>query len=40
VRLLQNAGYTGAWGIESVPEDGDEIAGCRKTIALLKKLVR
>jgi sugar phosphate isomerase/epimerase len=39
VQLLKDAGYTGVWGIESVPRDGDEIEGCRKTIALLKRLV-
>ena len=36
VQLLKDAGYTGVWGIESVPRDGDEIEGCRKTIALLE----
>jgi sugar phosphate isomerase/epimerase len=40
VRILQQARYRGAWGIESVPEDGDEVAGARKTIELLKRLVK
>lgn len=37
VRLLQDAGYSGAWGIESTPEDGDEIGAAVKTLALLKR---
>ena len=40
VSTLQKANYRGVWGIESVPEDGDEIAGARKTIELLKRLVK
>jgi len=39
VTALKGAGYQGTWGIESVPADGDEIAGCRRAIALLKRLV-
>jgi sugar phosphate isomerase/epimerase len=39
IRLLQEAGYSGIWGIESVPEDGDELAGAAKTVALLRRLV-
>jgi sugar phosphate isomerase/epimerase len=39
VRLLQQAGYTGTWGVESVPRDGDEIGGARKTIDLIYRLV-
>ena len=39
IRLLLDAGYKGAWGIESVPRDGDEYGGCRKTIALIKRFV-
>lgn len=39
VRLLRDAGYDGVWGIESVPEDGDEYDGARKTIALLERLI-
>jgi sugar phosphate isomerase/epimerase len=37
IRLLQAAGYNGAWGIESTPDDGDEIGGALKTLALLKR---
>jgi sugar phosphate isomerase/epimerase len=39
VCLLQQAGYSGTWGVESVPRDGDEIAGVRKTIDLIRRLV-
>lgn len=38
VRLLLDSGYRGTWGIESVPEDGNEIAGARNTVALLRRL--
>lgn len=37
IRLLQDAGYAGAWGIESSPEDGDELGAAQKTLALLKR---
>ena len=37
-RLLRDAGYTGVWGVESVPEDGNEYAGARNTIVLLRRL--
>jgi len=40
VRILQQANYRGVWGIESVPEDGDEVGGARRTIELLKRLVK
>jgi len=39
IRVLCDAGYRGVWGVESVPRDGDEYAGCRKTIALIRKHV-
>ena len=39
VKLLQRNGYTGCWGIESVPRDGDEIEGARKAIELIKRSV-
>lgn len=39
VAALKDAGYHGAWGIESVPADGDEIAGARRAVALLRRLV-
>ena len=37
--LLQDAGYSGAWGIESCPKDGDEYAGARKTIDLIHRVL-
>ena len=37
IRLLQGAGYTGCWGIESTPDDGDEQAAALKTLALLRR---
>jgi sugar phosphate isomerase/epimerase len=39
-KLLKQTGYKGAWGIESVPKDGDEYAGVKKTIALIKRNVQ
>lgn len=38
IRLLLDAGYAGAWGVESVPTDGDETEGARKTIALIRRV--
>jgi sugar phosphate isomerase/epimerase len=35
---LRAAGYAGTWGVESVPRDGDEYAGAKKTIALIKRI--
>ena len=35
--LLKAARYAGAWGVESVPRDGDEWQGARKTIELIRK---
>ncbi|MEA2734595.1 MAG: hypothetical protein QOE14_1046 [Humisphaera sp.] len=39
IKILQDAGYKGVWGIESVPEDGDEYSGARRTIELIRKYV-
>jgi len=39
MRHLIDAGYTGAWGIESCPRDGDEMEGARKTVALIKRVL-
>jgi sugar phosphate isomerase/epimerase len=39
IKLLLNAGYGGVWGIESVPEDGNEFAGARRTIELIRRIV-
>jgi sugar phosphate isomerase/epimerase len=36
---IRETGYRGAWGIESVPRNGDEIDGARKTIKLLGSLL-
>ena len=38
IRLLRQEGYSGTWGIESVPTDGDEIGAARKTIDLIRRL--
>jgi len=40
IRLLVESGYSGCWGIESVPEDGDEYAAVEKTAALIKKTLK
>lgn len=37
IRILVESGYRGCWGVESVPDDGDEPGAVRKTIALIKK---
>ncbi|HEV8379286.1 MAG TPA: TIM barrel protein [Tepidisphaeraceae bacterium] len=39
VRLMKRAGYRGAWGVESVPIDGDELEAAKKTIDLIRKYV-
>jgi len=39
VRLLKKASYRGAWGVESVPIDGDEMGAALKTIALIRRHV-
>jgi hypothetical protein len=39
MNILVEAGYDGCWGIESCPQDGDEYAGVRKTIALIKRVL-
>ena len=39
IKILLDNGYKGVWGIESVPEDGDEYAGARRTIDLIRKHV-
>lgn len=36
---LQETGYRGSWGIESVPRQGDEIEAARKSVALLRRLL-
>lgn len=37
IGILQEAGYDGAWGIESVPRDGDEPGAVLQTLALIKR---
>ena len=37
--ILQENGYDGVWGIESVPEDGDEEGAAVKTLALLRRML-
>jgi hypothetical protein len=37
IRILVEAAYSGCWGVESCPEDGDEYGAARKTIALIKR---
>ena len=39
IRILLDSGYAGVWGVESVPTDGNEYAGCQKTIDLIRKHV-
>ena len=39
IGMLQAAGYDGAWGIESTPDDGDEISAAIKSLALLKRVL-
>jgi hypothetical protein len=37
IRLLVEANYSGCWGIESCPTDGDEYGAVRKTTALIRR---
>ncbi|MBN1285425.1 MAG: hypothetical protein JXB47_08505, partial [Anaerolineae bacterium] len=39
MHILLDAGYDGVWGIESVPKDGDEYAGVKKTVALMARVL-
>lgn len=39
MHILLDAGYDGVWGIESVPKDGDEYEGVKKTIALMERVL-
>ena len=39
MRTLQEAGYQGSWGIESVPRQGDEIEAAKKSIALVRRVL-
>ncbi|MFZ6030963.1 MAG: sugar phosphate isomerase/epimerase family protein [Chloroflexota bacterium] len=40
IRILQAAGYKGTWGVESVPQDGDEYDGVKKSFALIRKILQ
>jgi sugar phosphate isomerase/epimerase len=39
VHELQAAGYAGVWGIESTPDDGNEIGAAMRTLALLMQIL-
>ncbi|HET9907723.1 MAG TPA: TIM barrel protein [Anaerolineales bacterium] len=39
MRMLQETGYQGSWGIESVPREGDEIEAARKSVALVRRVL-
>lgn len=39
MRILQESGYQGSWGIESVPGQGDEIEAARKSVALVRRVL-
>ncbi|AZN41363.1 sugar phosphate isomerase/epimerase family protein [Paenibacillus albus] len=38
-KLLLANGFQGTWGVESVPADGNEIEGARKTIQLIERSI-
>ena len=39
MRILQEAGYQGSWGIESVPRQGDEYEAAKKSVALVRRVL-
>jgi len=39
MHILQETGYQGSWGIESVPREGDEIEAARKSVALVRRVL-
>jgi sugar phosphate isomerase/epimerase len=39
IRILQQAGYQGSWGIESVPRQGDEVEAAKKSVALVRRVL-
>jgi sugar phosphate isomerase/epimerase len=39
MRILQEAGYQGSWGIESCPRQGDEYEAAKKSIALVRRVL-
>jgi sugar phosphate isomerase/epimerase len=40
MRILQETGYQGSWGIESVPRAGDEYEAAKKSVALVHRVLR
>lgn len=40
MKILQDAGYDGVWGIESCPRDLSEEEGALKTLALMKRVLK
>ena len=39
IHILQEAGYQGSWGIESVPREGDEYEAAKKSITLVRRVL-
>ena len=39
MRILQESGYQGSWGIESVPREGDEYEAAQKSVALVRRVL-
>jgi sugar phosphate isomerase/epimerase len=39
IQILLDHGYTGVWGVESVPTDTDEYTAARRTVELIRKHV-
>lgn len=39
ITLLYENNYSGVWGVESVPEDGDEMGAAQKTLALIRRVL-
>jgi sugar phosphate isomerase/epimerase len=39
MHILQETGYQGSWGIESVPRQGDEVEAAKKSIALVRRVL-
>jgi sugar phosphate isomerase/epimerase len=39
IRLVAATGYQGAWGVESVPRDGDEYGAVQKTFDLIRRVL-
>jgi sugar phosphate isomerase/epimerase len=39
IHILQETGYQGSWGIESVPRQGDEVEAAKRSIALVRRVL-